>query len=427
MMSKIRLLTLLSCCVAGSGHAQLLEQTQLPVVKDVLRLPASTPLVDKLDNDLPKLREVTEQLPLKRVLKTLDGGVLLTEVKTREGIWFAEREWLLLASQKAEQLLTAAGVTDWQRRRFGALGIELLHVTVPEGLDNRKALKQLLGDYVVDRNHLFTPQQDAGTHQIGPVAGDAITQCQHSVRLGVIDTDYDADNPWLMAGRVERRTFIRPGLQAARHHGSAVLGRLISTHPQFKGRLKDAQVALAAVFYQSDSVVERATALDLVAALDWLASEDVKVVNMSLTGPDNRLLALAVEQFIAKDRYIVAASGNHGPASLPRFPAGYPGVVTVTAVDQHQQIYRWANQGDFVDFAAQGVNVYTTVGQGVRPESGTSLAAPLVSAALVCALAKGEPDPLKLLQNNAQDLGQPGRDPVFGYGLLMMTSELGFQ
>ena len=79
----------------------------------------------------------------------------------------------------------------------------------------------------------------------------------------------------------------------------------------------------------------------------------------------------------------VAAVGNEGPASGPLYPAAYDGVVGVTAVDGDGKVYRWANRGPFVDIAAEGVNV--RIAKPVNQEtlqSGTSFAAPLVSAYL---------------------------------------------
>jgi hypothetical protein len=57
---------------------------------------------------------------------------------------------------------------------------------------------------------------------------------------------------------------------------------------------------------------------------------------------------------------------------------------------------------------------------GIGPESGTSMAAPVVAAFLACGLATGN-EPLAVfesLQSRLVDLGVPGPDPVFGNGLL---------
>src|SRR3546814_20736826 len=56
---------------------------------------------------------------------------------------------------------------------------------------------------------------------------------------------------------------------------------------------------------------------------------------------------------------LVAAAGNEGPHAAPVFPAGYPSVLAVTAVDASLQPYRHANRGDYIDLAAPGVDFWS--------------------------------------------------------------------
>jgi minor extracellular protease Epr len=83
-------------------------------------------------------------------------------------------------------------------------------------------------------------------------------------------------------------------------------------------------------------------------------------------------------------------------------------VVGVTAVDGAQRIWRRATQGPHVDFAAIGVKVNVAGAEW----TGTSLATPVVAGLL----ARGAS--LEALTRAARDLGAPGRDPVFGFGLV---------
>ena len=161
--------------------------------------------------------------------------------------------------------------------------------------------------------------------------------------------------------------------------------------------------------------------MNLVRALDWLLAENVNVINMSLAGPDNQILRKIIARAVNNEKMIVAAAGNEGPAAPPMFPAAYPGVIAVTAVDRNQKIYRWANRGKQISFAALGVSVPTVRSTGgVGHESGTSMAAPVVSAFLSCELKKNisTKDAVKNLADRAVDLGDKGRDEIFGYGLV---------
>jgi minor extracellular protease Epr len=120
---------------------------------------------------------------------------------------------------------------------------------------------------------------------------------------------------------------------------------------------------------------------------------------------------------------LVAAAGNGGPAAAPAYPAAYPGVIAVTAVDEQGRVYRRANRGGYIAFAAGGVHVENRYSKASSATvSGTSFAAPRVAAEIASRLA-AQPRPevqqvLDRLHSEAVDLGEAGRDPVYGWGWL---------
>ena len=157
-----------------------------------------------------------------------------------------------------------------------------------------------------------------------------------------------------------------------------------------------------------------ASAAELVAGLDWLLQQQVSIINMSLSGPPNRVLEQALNRAAARNITLVASAGNEGPAAFPRFPAAYPAVIAVTAVDAQQQVYTRAAQGPHIELAAPGVGVRVAAGTATQPMSGTSVAAAMVSAVLAA-----QPGPVRdRLPQQVRDLGATGPDPVFGLGLL---------
>jgi subtilisin family serine protease len=161
----------------------------------------------------------------------------------------------------------------------------------------------------------------------------------------------------------------------------------------------------------------------MIAGINWLIEQDVKVINMSLAGPDNKILQAVLTSAMAKGALIIAAAGNEGPAAPPMFPAAYKDVIAVSAIDQFQQPYRWSNRGDYVDYSALGVNVLTAQsGQRVGRESGTSIATPYVTAALACLIAKigvNRNQLLEKLNESTIDLGPRGKDPIYGVGAIV--------
>ena len=103
--------------------------------------------------------------------------------------------------------------------------------------------------------------------------------------------------------------------------------------------------------------------------------------------------------------------------------AAYDPVLAVTAVDRRGQVYRRANRGDHIDLAAPGVNVWTAASiSGARPKTGTSYAAPFVTAAAALIWQRdpslSAADLGDMLRDAARDLGPKGRDAIFGDGLI---------
>jgi subtilisin family serine protease len=165
--------------------------------------------------------------------------------------------------------------------------------------------------------------------------------------------------------------------------------------------------------------LEGATADALARALDWAADGGAGVINVSLAGPPNAAVEAVTARLIARGHVIVAAAGNDGPNAPEAFPAAYPGVLAVTAVNDRGRVWRRANRGDYVDFSALGVRVEVEEEGRARRVSGTSYAAPVVAGAVLAMQAEaGDVAAEERLIARAADLGEPGRDPVYGAGLI---------
>ncbi|MEA3108491.1 MAG: hypothetical protein QOI88_3096 [Gammaproteobacteria bacterium] len=130
-----------------------------------------------------------------------------------------------------------------------------------------------------------------------------------------------------------------------------------------------------------------------------------------------------IGSLIAAGYIIVAAVGNDGPAAPPLYPASYPNVVGVTAVDAHHHVLIEAARGPQVMFAAPGADLAAAAdGHTFTAMRGTSFAAPFVAALLGSALtapnAADAAAAIDALAKAAVDLGPPGRDLTYGFGLV---------
>jgi subtilisin family serine protease len=106
----------------------------------------------------------------------------------------------------------------------------------------------------------------------------------------------------------------------------------------------------------------------LPKAITWAAEHGAKVINVSARAPDTALLQQAVKTAQQHDALIVAAAGNvdkdeRGKESAG-YPANYPGVLSVAAVDQNGTISDFSNHKTRIDVSAPGQDIISTVGTG---------------------------------------------------------------
>jgi hypothetical protein len=257
---------------------------------------------------------------------------------------------------------------------------------------------------------------------------ETLAPCAQGLKVGMIDTDVDEGHP-AFAGRTIHRFDFSPDGHGAppNSHGTAVLS-LLGGNPlgATPGLVPTAEFFAANIFFSDEKGDAVADTLSLLKALDWMKSFDVKLVNMSFSGPRDELVAEAIGNLSKKGLIFVAAAGNEGPMAPPSYPAAYPQVIAVTAVTKELHNYRYANRGEHIDVAAPGVDIWTAKPGGrAGYSSGTSFAAPHVTAILAVEPRESlQQDKATLLDGlRTVDLGDQGRDPVYGRGLLMAPSK----
>lgn len=250
--------------------------------------------------------------------------------------------------------------------------------------------------------------------------------CQSTIEIGIIDTSVNLNHAGLLQARIEFIRLADADLPtSAETHGTAVVALLAGTEARAPGLLPEARLVAVDIFSREGGD-ERADVVHLVQALDLLAARKVRVVNLSLAGPQNAVLSDMLAEVDASGMLVVAATGNGGPAALPAWPAAAETVLAVTAVDGDDRIYRRAQRGPHVDVAAPGVEVWSAASaKGVKPRTGTSYAAPFATAAAAIVVSR-EPSltpaaVIERLRGLTRDLGAAGADDVFGAGVLMLS------
>lgn len=299
----------------------------------------------------------------------------------------------------------AAGFRVLSDTREPQLDIRLVQLAVPHGMSVRSALKRLgkvAPRMQADFDHVFEPAGGELRPISGPLASTSNNAAGHSI--GMIDGGA-ASNPALGAASVEQNGFAGPPKPTG--HGTAVASLLVGNEGPFHGAATGASLYVADVYGGSEAA---GSASVILKALAWLVSKRVQVINISLVGPQNRLLERAIAAVQARGIAVVAAVGNDGPAAPPQYPASYPGVISVTAVDARGRALPEAGKPTHLDFAAPGADMAAALpGRGYARVRGTSFASPLVAARL---LLTGSP---RLLAAEAKPgHGRVGRGVICG-------------
>ncbi|WP_157132788.1 S8 family serine peptidase [Marinobacter algicola] len=385
-------------------------------------------LEKQINTQATELMEPLEVLPSVLSILTRQGQKAFNDIQLDDGFRAVEGQWLVTGTGAELARLDQPGITVLERRELTGLGMTVVRFRVTAELDSHNALQDALPELAdrLDRNHIYAPQMDAKE----PLSETNVPQwrslCTAPVRVGMVDTSIATDHRVFESAQVVQERFLALAevdgtLTEPAIHGTAVASLLVGNRPgQWPARLPQATIFNASVFYDRDRTLSGATLGHLLEGLNWLAGQDLSVINISLTGPDNQLLAAAVSRLRERGVLMVAAVGNQGPSAPPLYPAAYTEVIGVTAADRSGKLYRWANRGEQVMFASSGVTVPVAhPDAGMVADSGTSLASPVVAAALACQRNElSEDKAVGALINAAKDLGRPGRDTEFGHGFL---------
>src|SRR5262245_54819431 len=327
---------------------------------------------------------------------------------------------------------------------------------VPEGFDAISA-RQLLRDQMPSAlsafNYVYRPYvaaMEGGAGGVGqPIRPSAVgcsaercygpslinwvpdaTSCVIDIGVGVIDTGFDSQHPAFKDRKINWSTVLEgESVSVQAWHGTGVLA-LLSGHPQSStpGLIPNASFTATNTFYADSNGQPATDTTTLIKALKLMDTYKVKVINLSLAGPQDAVLHKQIRDMSEAGVLFVAAAGNGGPFALPSYPAAYPEVIAVTAVDRNLVGYRHATRGPHIDLAAPGVDVWTALPDKKEgPQTGTSFAVPYVTAAAAAVYPKDElvyrgqplePKKAVLSRLTTRDLGPAGRDSIYGPGLL---------
>ena len=251
----------------------------------------------------------------------------------------------------------------------------------------------------------------------------------NTITVAVIDTGINASHEWF-SGRISGgKSLVGEGYADDNGHGSHVAGIIAANTPD--------NVKILPI--KALNAKMTGTADDIGEAIRYAVDQGADIINLSLGFSKNSiedealysdcaaLLSSAISYARDKGCFIVTSAGNENGniEENGSYPANSPNVITVAAISDDKSRYTFSNYGGEVDFCAPGEDIYSAWkgAPSYQQLSGTSMAAPFVSAALAWVmLYNPDKDPVSILGDCCEDLGDSadyGRGlPVFEDGIV---------
>ncbi|MGH2408152.1 MAG: carboxypeptidase regulatory-like domain-containing protein [Candidatus Limnocylindrales bacterium] len=218
-----------------------------------------------------------------------------------------------------------------------------------------------------------------GLAKIGAPGAWSMTHGSSSVVVAVLDSGVSTSQPDVAGKVVMSQNFSdSTTLDDIYGHGTHVAGiAAAATNNGTGGAGVGYSVSIANVKVLGDNGTGLYSAVS--SGIIWAADHGADVINMSLGGTaSSSTLQSAIDYAWNKGVVVVAAAGN-GATSAPFYPAYYSNVIAVAATDNLDHLASFSDYGDWVDVAAPGVSIYSTVPGGYGYKSGTSMASPFVA------------------------------------------------
>jgi type VII secretion-associated serine protease mycosin len=263
------------------------------------------------------------------------------------------------------------------------------------------------------------------------------------VTVAVLDTGVDADHPDLRGNVLTGKDIVgfgaKRGDRAWARHGTAMAG-IVAGHGHGSGGgdgvmgvAPEAKILPVRVIledgdpYRAKARKTRGNAL--AEGIRWAADHGADVINLSL-GDDSASAHPepaedeAIQYALRKGVVVVASAGNGGEkGDRVSYPAAYPGVIAVTAVDRYGTRASFSTRRWYATVSAPGVDVVIADPDRKYYEGwGTSAAAAFVSGAAAL-VTSAHPDltPAQvkdLLEDTARNAPAGGRDDSRGFGFV---------
>jgi len=417
----------------GIGTAVILNEAAKAAEKNKKKKKAATPARKRNKKAVTKTKKPTKKTAKKKAPAKRAAPALAAVPE------FVSGEILLVfapdtSDAAINQFVLEYGLTPISNATIALLNQRIARARLPNAIAPERAL-QISNDprVVIQPNYLYAVSADQQVqYAIAKLGVPNVhrTNRGEGILVAVIDSGVDAGHPALKGAVLEEFEAVKAKKGPADTHGTAVAS-IIAAREGMTSVAPQAML-LSVKAFAPDSKYGRAigNTYDLLRGIDWAVGKHAKVLNLSFAGPRDPLLQAALDAAAQRGVVLVGAAGNKGPKAPPAYPGAYDKVIAATATDAKDRLYEKANRGDYVAIAAPGVDILAAAGKkGYGVTSGTSMAAAYVSGS-VALIIQGSPqmtsqDALDRIAGTAKDLGEDGKDPAFGHGLLDVYQAVG--
>ncbi|GAA0486841.1 hypothetical protein GCM10008986_10310 [Salinibacillus aidingensis] len=270
---------------------------------------------------------------------------------------------------------------------------EFIVVRVPESKDFYKKLREInqdpdvsIAEPVYIRTSSYVPADPYYSKQWYANRMDMseaweMTKGSSDVTIAVLDTGINKNHPDLKGRVLPGFDFVNnDSLPDDDHfHGTFIAGIIAAnadrqgmTGLDFQSKILPVKVGNQKGTLSIEHIVE---------GIHYAMQQGADVINMSYSSTQPSLIEKkAIKAAYDAGIVLVAAAGNDNVIT-PQYPASYPGVISVSAIDQNDRKADFSNYGNYVDITAPGVNIFSTYYEGgYATAAGTSFSAPMVSA-----------------------------------------------
>ncbi|MCM3124184.1 MULTISPECIES: S8 family serine peptidase [unclassified Mesobacillus] len=345
---------------------------------------------------------------------------------------FESRELIIkfnsnITSEEKQKILQSVNVKELSNLKLGNLTLvstdtEDELTTIAKNLLRYKQVEYVEPNYKLGAT--FTPGDPGYSKQWYlnkiqiPKAWD-ISRGASNVTVAVIDGGVQTSHPDLK-GKMVSPIDITTGRSTitGEPHGTHVAGIIAATINKtgIAGIAPNVKIMPVNVFKGETANVD-----DVVKGIKYAVDHNADILNLSL-GSRSYSYALehAVKYASSKGVMVIAAAGNER-TYISTYPAAIPSVLAVSATDKNDKITGFSNYGSYIDIAAPGLDIFSTIsGSSYTNMSGTSMASPVVSGVSALILSKNpllKPAQVEsIIKKTAYDLGSKGWDSFYGHG-----------